>query len=311
MIDVIDGPRINAALTWTGLVDALYKGHRAGRAAVEDLFLRSDPNALLVRGAWQDGVGVAVKAVTIFPGNPDATPPRPSVQGAMLLFDIATGALAAVIDGPAITAWKTAGDSALGSRLLSRDDAARLVMIGAGAMAEPLIRAHCAVRPSLRHVTIVNRTPARAEAVAVRIADLGVEVALSQDPAAVVPDADIICCATTTVDPVLRGAWLRPGQHVDLVGAFQAHMREADDAVLQRGRLFVDSRDTTLHHIGELKIPLAEGVITEADVLADFYDLAGDAPGRIGADDITVFKNGGGAHLDLMTAAHIRTVLGV
>lgn len=115
--------------------------------------------------------------------------------------------------------------------------------------------------------------------------------------------ADIVVTATMSHDPVIRGDWLRPGQHLNLIGAYRPDMREADDAALRRARIFVDSFDTTLEHIGELKIPLASGAITRADVLADFYDLQRFAPG--GADDITLFKNGGGAHLDLMTARFV------
>ncbi|MEC7668274.1 MAG: ornithine cyclodeaminase, partial [Pseudomonadota bacterium] len=117
-----------------------------------------------------------------------------------------------------------------------------------------------------------------------------------------VGQADIVCCATMSTQPVLRGEWLRPGQHVDLIGAYRPDMREADDTALQRAHIFVDSFDTTMDHIGELKIPLFEGVITRADVLADYYDLASF---KRADDDITLFKNGGGAHLDLMTSRYI------
>jgi ornithine cyclodeaminase/alanine dehydrogenase-like protein (mu-crystallin family) len=102
-------------------------------------------------------------------------------------------------------------------------------------------------------------------------------------------------------EPVLKGAWLRPGQHLDLIGAFRADMREADDEALRRAALFVDSRKTTIHHIGELMIPLAAGVIAESDIRGDLHDLVAGRAGRSSPDEITLFKNGGGAHLDLMT----------
>jgi ornithine cyclodeaminase/alanine dehydrogenase-like protein (mu-crystallin family) len=104
---------------------------------------------------------------------------------------------------------------------------------------------------------------------------------------------------------VLRGAWLRPGQHLDLVGAFRADMREADDEALRRARIFVDSFETTLAHIGELEDPLARGVIAREDVLGDLHDLVSGRAGRRGPEEITLIKNGGGAHLDLMTARAI------
>lgn len=108
-----------------------------------------------------------------------------------------------------------------------------------------------------------------------------------------------------THDPILLGDWVRPGTHVDLIGAFKSDMREADDALLKKSRLFVDCRETTLDHIGELMIPLASGAISKTDILGDLYDLASGVPGRVGETDITVFKNGGGAHLDLMTAREL------
>jgi ornithine cyclodeaminase len=120
--------------------------------------------------------------------------------------------------------------------------------------------------------------------------------------------ADIVATATMATAPLIRGDWLRPGQHLDLIGAYRPDMREADDRALQRARVFVDSRQTVLDHIGELKAPLAEGVIGRQDVVADFYDLARGSFRRESDDEITLFKNGGGAHLDLMTARHILEV---
>jgi ornithine cyclodeaminase len=133
-------------------------------------------------------------------------------------------------------------------------------------------------------------------------AAMGLPVA--EDLEAAVKGADIICTATMATAPVVRGDWLQPGQHLDLIGAFKPGMREVDDLALQRARLFVDSRATTIHHIGEIMDPLASGAITEADILADFYDDPALYT-RGSRDEITIAKNGGGAHLDLMTARFI------
>lgn len=260
----------------------------------------------MIRAAWQRGQALGVKLATIFPAN--ASLGRPSIYAAYLLCDGTTGQPRAILDGTVLTWRKTAADSALGARLLARDDVETMLMVGAGAMAPELIRAHLSVRPSLRRVSIWNRSPARAEALARLLEDdagFAPEVAVAGDLAQAVTQADLVSCATMTVEPVLRGDWLKPGTHVDLVGAFTADMREADDTVLRRGRVFVDSRDTTIGHIGEIEIPLRAGTITEADILGDHYQLcAGTVIGRTGPDDITVFKNGGGGHLDLMTARH-------
>jgi ornithine cyclodeaminase/alanine dehydrogenase-like protein (mu-crystallin family) len=249
---------------------------------------------LLTRAAWIEGAGIAVKSVTVMPGNPDRG--LPSVQGAMLLFDDATGALSAVIDSGLVTKWKTAADSVLGARLLARPGARRLLILGAGAVAASLVEAYSAIFPGME-VTLWNRNPARAAALAPRY-----RVTVASDLPEAVAAADIVATATMASAPVLRGEWLREGQHLNLVGAYLPHMREADDAALRRGRIFVDSRETTIPHIGELKTPIEAGVIGEGDVLGDLYDLVAGRAGRRGPDEITIFKNGGGAHLDLMTA---------
>ncbi|MES2539687.1 MAG: ornithine cyclodeaminase, partial [Pseudomonadota bacterium] len=116
--------------------------------------------------------------------------------------------------------------------------------------------------------------------------------------------ADIICCATMAKAPLIKGDWLQPGQHLDLIGAYTPAMREVDDTAMARARIFVDARATTIHHIGELMDPIASGAITEADVIADFYDDPA-LYARRSDDEITIAKNGGGAHLDLMTATYI------
>ena len=217
------------------------------------------------------------------------------MHGAMVLFEDATGQVEAVIDSALVTRWKTAGDSILGARLLARADCARLLIVGAGAVAASLTEAYRAIFPGI-DIAIWSRRPGPAADLAART-----EARAVTDLAAAVAEADIVATATMATEPVIHGDWLRPGQHLDLIGAFRADMREVDDAALTRARIFVDSRDTVLDHIGELRDPLARGVITRDDVLGDLYDLANGEPGRTGAEEITLYKNGGGAHLDLMT----------
>ncbi len=223
----------------------------------------------------------------------------------MLFFDDDTGLPVALIDSDVVTWWKTAGDSVLGAQLLAAPDPQRLLIVGAGTVAESLIEAYGAVFPSLKQIVIWNRTPKRAAALANKTSRSGLPVSVAEDLPAAVGDAEIICAATMASAPVLMGEWVRPGSHVDLVGAYKVDMREADDKLLQKARLFVDCRETTIDHIGELMIPLASGAIERDHIVGDLYDLVAGAPGRIDSDDITVFKNGGGAHLDLMTARFI------
>ncbi|WP_127105733.1 ornithine cyclodeaminase family protein [Pararhodobacter zhoushanensis] len=298
MIPVLTLEAVEPLLDWMALGDAILDAHRRAPAQIKDVLMERGADRLLSRAAWIDGMGLGVKSVSVFPGN--AAKGLPSVQGAMLVFDDQTGAIEAVIDNALITKWKTAGDSLLGARLLARPDAQSLLIVGAGTVAASLIEAYRAWKPDLA-ITLWSRRPESAQALAARYQG----VRATTDLPAAVSAADIVSTCTMATDPLLHGAWLRPGQHLDLIGAYTPTMREADDEALQRGRLFVDSRATTLGHIGELMIPLASGAITETDVLGDFHDLAAGSAGRRGPQDITVFKNGGGAHLDLMTARMI------
>ncbi|WP_136636413.1 ornithine cyclodeaminase family protein [Pseudooceanicola onchidii] len=284
-------------LDWIALTDAIAAGHDLPRAEVSDTFLYRGDDTLLTRSAWIDGLGLAIKAATIFPGNPERG--LGTVNGMMSLMSDTDGTLEAMIDFHLVTKWKTAADSLLAARRLARPDSRRILIVGAGAVARSLREAYGAAFPEA-DFTIWNRTAAKAEALA---ADFP-RTTCAMDLPDAVAEADIVSCATSGHVPVLNGAWLRPGQHIDLIGAYRPDMREADDEALRRARVFVDSRDTTIHHIGEIALAIASGAITEDAILADYYQLAAftRAP-----DDITLFKNGGGAHLDLMTARHILT----
>jgi len=285
-------------LKWSEMADAILAGHRQEKARLGDLALERGTQSMLNRAAWIDGLGLALKSVTIYPQNAERQPPMPTIESVVVLFDDETGAIRALIDGQLVTKWKTAADSVLGARLLARPDAATLLVVGSGTVASSLIDAYREVFPQLKHVNVWSRNPENAKALAdvqncEAVADLSLAVA----------EADIVSSATMARSPVIKGDWVQPGTHVDLIGAFRLDMREGDDDLLRKGKLFVDSRETTIHDIGELSIPISEGVISEADVLADYYDFAlGTEIGREVNSDITVFKNGGGAHLDLMVA---------
>jgi ornithine cyclodeaminase len=296
-VPVLTAEDVAHRLDWLTLADALADGHRRPRARIGDLFLTEGGDSLMARAARVPGLGSAVKTFTVTPAN--AARGLPTVQGALLLFAETTGSLEAIIDSALVTRWKTAADSLLGARLLAPPDARRLLVVGAGDVADALIDAYRAGFPGIA-VTLWNRSAARARALAE-----AKEAAVADDLATAVTEADIVACATLSTEPVLNGAWLRPGQHLDLIGAYRADMREADDAALRRARIFVDSFDTTLEHIGELKDPLARGVIGRADVLGDLNDLVAGYAGRRDPAEITLFKNGGGAHLDLMTGRAI------
>lgn len=286
----------DALLDWLELADALEQGHRLPGAEIDDILLYRDADTLLNRSAWIDGMGIAVKCATVFPRNPDRG--TPMINGAVSLYDDVDGTLAAMLDFHLVTKWKTAGDSLLGALKLANPDSSEVLIVGAGTVGGSLIDAFSAGFPRAQ-IRVWNRTISRAE-----------ELVTSRPGTSVAPDleaavraADIIITATMSSTPVIRGDWLRPGQHLNLTGAYRPDMREADNAALLKSRVYTDCFDTTLDHIGEFKTPLAEGVITRDHVLADFYQI--DRFEAFDPANITLFKNGGGAHLDLMTSHHI------
>ncbi|WP_299608608.1 ornithine cyclodeaminase [uncultured Tateyamaria sp.] len=284
-----------AVLDWIGLTDAFAAGHTLPKAEIGDTFLYRDPDTLLSRAAWIDGMGMAVKTATVFPGNPGRG--APMINGGVNLYSDGDGTLQAIIDFHLVTKWKTAGDSLLAARKLARPDSNNILIVGAGTVGRALHDAYSAIFPSA-NFHIWNRTRANALAMAAERPTLTV----ADDLEKAVRRADIITSATMSTEPVIQGDWLQPGQHIDLIGAYRPDMREVDDAALLKSRMFVDSFDTTIGHIGEVKIPLEAGTISRDHLLADYYDL--DAFTR-DDEDITLFKNGGGAHLDLMTSRYI------
>ncbi|SOC07460.1 ornithine cyclodeaminase [Rhodobacter sp. JA431] len=296
MTPAMIGPEAEAKLDWIALTDALAAGHALPRAEVADSFLYRGKDTLLTRSALIDGLGMLVKAATIVPGN---APDLATVNGGVMLMNNQTGLLDAVLDFGLVTKWKTAGDSLLAARRLARPEARNILICGAGNVAASMISAYRTAFPEARF-TIWNRSPAGAEALADRMGaavEMDLETALGQ--------AEIVAGTTMAKEPWLRGDWLQPGTHVDLIGAFRPDMREADDVALKRARIFCDARATTVHHIGEFRDPIARGVIAEADIVADYYDLGSGTFARQSTEEITLCKNGGGAHLDLMTARYI------
>lgn len=296
----IVGPEIEPRLDWIELTRAIEAGHRLQRAEVGDTLLRRGPDTLLTRSAWIDGMGLAVKAATIYPGNPAKG--IDAINGAVNLFADHSGMLEALVDFTIVTKWKTAGDSLLAARLLARRNVEKILIVGAGAVARSMVEAYRAVFAGARF-QVWARNPDAARAFA---AATGASVA--PDLEAAVRGTDLIATATMATEPLIRGEWLSPGTHLDLIGAYRPDMREVDDAAMRRARIFVDSRATTIHHIGELMAPLSSGAIRESDILGDFYDIAAGRFTRRSEDEITICKNGGGAHLDLMTARYILDV---
>ena len=293
MIPFKEGER---GLDWLALTDALAAGHKLPKAEVEDVFLYRDGNTLLNRSAWIEGMGLAVKCATVFPKNKAVN--KPMIGGAVNLFSDDDGALEAILDFHLVTKWKTAGDSLLAARRLARPDSRNILIVGAGTVGRSLYEAYRAAFPDAVF-TVWNRSPQGAIDFHNDLPD----VSIAEDLETAVRAADIVTSATMSTEPLIKGEWLHAGQHIDLIGAYRPDMREVDDEALLRSRVFVDNMHTTVGHIGELKIPISQSVIGPDHVVANYYDLG--AFKRHDADEITLFKNGGGAHLDLMTSRYI------
>lgn len=286
-------------LDWLALTRAMVAGHLKPRAQIKDVLLYRGADTLLNRSAWIDGMGIAVKAGAIYPGN--LAKGKPTVNGAVNLFSDDDGALEAILDFHLVTKWKTAGDSLLAATRLARKDSRNILIVGAGTVGKSLLQSYSAGFPDARF-TVWNRSATGAQAFAA--AHPG--VAIAPDLEAAVRAADIVTCATMSSTPVILGAWLQPGQHIDLIGAYTPAMRESDDTAVARSKVYVDNIGTTVDHIGDLIAPIAAGIIGPDHILADYYSM--DALTRHSDAEITLFKNGGGAHLDLMTSRYILDV---
>ncbi len=305
-----DALEIRQTLTFPSLIAAIEAAHRRPKIDIQDGMMGQESAHYFVRHAVDAGRLMGSKLITSFPQNLSGGA-RPAVQAVCVIFDGRDGRPLAIMDGTEITYWRTAGDSALGSKFLARPDARTLLVVGAGGMARRLIQAHRAVRPTLEHILLWNRTQDRAERVAVELANEGVAVQVVHELRRAVQAADIISTCTRAHRPLIFGADLQPGSHLDLVGGYTRDTREADDEAARRARVFVDRRETAFH-VGDIVEPIANGVIERGYVLGDLYDLvAGSVEGRRSPRDITFYKNAGGGHLDLMTADFILTRCGL
>ncbi len=301
---LISADEMDRLLSMPALMDAIDAGFRSGMTVPKRHHHTIEapgmtPATHLIMPAWTRSF-LGVKLVNVFPDN--AAIGLPSVMGSYVLMSGETGAPLSMMDGTRLTLWKTSAASALASRYLSRPDSRRMVMVGAGALAPFLIKAHRAARP-IEHISLWNRGRARSVAVAQALKAEGVQVQIVDDLEAAVRKADIISCATLSTEPLVKGAWLKSGAHLDLVGAFTPAMRESDDDAVLRSRLFCDTREGSMHEGGDIVQPLRAGLITEGRMEAEFLDLCN---GRVTVErkpeDITLFKSTGSAGMDLSTA---------
>ncbi len=301
---------IEAVLSYPALVDILGDAFRAGAKAPprhhHTIKLEDRPDATLLlmpawtasaSGAQAAGSYAGVKIVTVSPDNNQIG--KPAVMGLYLLVDGKTGEPRALIDGQRITQWRTACASALAASYLAREDASKLLVVGAGALCPFLAQAHSAVRP-IDEIRIWNRTSENAAKAAAALREAGLNASVAENLDEAIGWADIVSCATISTEPLVRGELLTPGTHLDLVGAFTPTMRESDDEAIRRARVYLDTRAGATKEAGDIVQAVASGALTHEGIVADLFELTrGEKPGRQGADEITLFKSVGAALEDL------------
>ncbi|WP_321915211.1 ornithine cyclodeaminase [Paraburkholderia sp. J11-2] len=303
-MQTISAQQIQSVLDWCGILEALRQGHSGPRPIGDGYFIGDASFGLFSRGVILPGKGAGVKIASIHPANGAADPPLPTEQAAFLVLDERTKGLVAMLDGPEITRWKTAADSALAARWLSREHSEVLLVLGAGPVARSLTDAYLHIRPSIRDVLLWNRTPSKLEAARLALEARHLRVRIVEDLDAAVASADIIVAATSATTPMIRGKGVRPGTHVDLVGGYRPDMQEADCDVFRGARIFVDDRQNAAES-GDIQIPMRAGVIAEGDIEADLFDLCRMRAFHRSPGDRTVYKNAGGAHLDLIVSQYV------
>jgi alanine dehydrogenase len=303
---LVDAETVHRLLDFPSLIEALRAMFRDGcevplrhHHAIPASTAGDSDGTLLLMPAWRAGGSLGVKIVTVFPDN--ARRSLPAVHGTYLLLDAATGVPAAMLDGTALTLRRTAAASALAASYLARTDSAVHLMVGTGALAPHLVAAHAAVRP-IRQALVWGRDPKKAAALAARLEADGIAASPVADLAAAASMADIVTCATLAREPLIRGGWLKPGAHLDLVGGYTPEMREADDAAVTRARVFVDT-EAALHEAGDVVQPLHSGVLPRERIAGDLFGLCREQhPGRGDDAEITLFKSVGTALEDLAAA---------
>ncbi|WID95196.1 dehydrogenase [Bosea vestrisii] len=301
----IDKTEIRRSLNFDKMICAIEDAHSRPRIEIQDAMLGTESSHYFVRHAVDAGRFMASKLITSFPSNLSRGV-LPAIQAICVLFDGQDGRPLVTVDGTEITYWRTAADSAVGAKILARPGIETMLVVGAGEMSRWLVRAHSTAHPTLRRIRIWNRTSDRAAHVAGQLRDEGFDAISVTDLDEAVSTSDLITTCTRSHTPLIKGALLRPGTHLDLVGGYTEKTRESDDDAMRRSRVFVDRFESAFAGVGDILTPIAAGVIDKSDVLGDLYDLIqGKVQGRTTNEDITVYKNAGGGHFDLIAAVAV------
>jgi ornithine cyclodeaminase/alanine dehydrogenase-like protein (mu-crystallin family) len=302
-----------SALQYPALIQSIKAVFESGASAPQrhhhTIKKNGEPDSvLLIMPAWAEGFGVGgVKIVNVVPGNTARA--LPAIMASYLVFNETTGEHKAILDGATLTAKRTAAVAALAADRLARQDSKTLLVVGSGRVAQELPHAFAAVR-EIENVLVWSRTPATADALATTLKAQGFMATSVTDLQSAAAQADIISCATLASEPVIKGAWLRPGQHIDLIGSYAPHMREADDEAISRSLVFIDT-EAALHETGDLIKPMESGALSKSSIKGTLYDLCrADFSFHRAATDITLFKGVGHALEDLAAAKLALTSIG-
>ena len=302
---ILNADRVAECLDYEALIEALRSGLAGAGSSTSRMRLETgsedDRKLLLIKPAWDDEVAI-VKLLTLNEMNRRTE--RPFIQGVIVVFDQATGSVSCVMDARELTCRRTAAASALAADYLAVRDAEVLTLIGTGTLAPHMALAHAVNRP-IRRVNVFGRSLEKAEATAngIRGANPAISTRVVADLPKAVGEAGIVCAATSSCTPVVKGAWISNGAHIDLVGSYRPDARESDDAAIGMARVFVDDRAAAMREAGDILIPLEKGVISRSDVIGDLAALCGGTvQGRISEKEVTAFKSVGMALEDLIAA---------
>lgn len=303
----LDAEKIRALAPMPDLIESLRKAFRTEYVVPPRQVTALSPETARLFVSMpafdHEGAGM-VKLATLFPENQDRG--LPNIQAAIVVFST-TGTPVALLDGTVVTHLRTGAASALASSYLSRPDSSALGIVGTGALAPTMAQAHCAARP-IRRISVWGRRSDRASTTVAAIrsrVNAEVDVRACDSLEQVVKSADIVSCATSSASPLVHGKWLKPGAFVDLVGSFSPSTREADDDVVRRSRIFVDTFEGALSEAGDLLDPLARGIIDRSRIEGQLADLVRGLKGRTHDDEIILFKSVGTAIEDLAAAQMI------
>jgi ornithine cyclodeaminase len=301
-----DQAAVAQALPYPALVDALAIGLQ--QPITSPLRSHFEPNGdastVLVMPAWKAQQLMGVKLVSIWPGN--SALGKSAVSGVYVLISCTDGQAIAVLDGTELTLRRTAAAAALAARILARKDSQTLAVLGTGSLSAPLALAHTSVM-DFRRVVVWGRSLDKAQAVVAQLALQGIKAQASSDLQATLASADVVAAASTATEPFIRSAWVRPGTHLGLIGAFTPQMAEAEPALMPRAQVFADSTEAVLQKGGEVLQALQQGLIQASDIHAELAALAAEPERawRASDDAITVFKSVGFAALDLIAAEQV------